>query len=169
MKKPNARRKKKQGNAPVAPAPKKKMTRREAMGLLKFGAVTGAVVLGGGYYFVSSVMADIAEADLSKLGNGMPTIVQVHDPGCPSCRALQSETRKALDSFADGQLQYLVANLQSPEGREFATQYGAGRVTLLLFDGRGRLLDRVQGRTAEAVLIRRFERHLRVSAPRETG
>ncbi|MEM1160023.1 MAG: thioredoxin family protein [Pseudomonadota bacterium] len=157
-----ARKKAAKGGSPQ-PKPQKKMSRREILGLAKFAAVGGAIVLGGGYYFVSGVMAGIAESDLSKLGNGLPTIVQVHDPGCPSCRALQNETRDALEDFDDTSLQYLVANLASPEGREFGNKYAAGRVTLLLFDGEGRLRDRIQGRTSKEVLSARFRQHLRVS------
>ena len=139
------------------------MSRREVLGLAKFFGIGGAVLAGGGYYFASSVMAGISEADLSKLGNGMPTIVQVHDPQCPSCRSLQNATRAALTGFAEGEIQYLVANLTSPEGRRFAGEHRAGRVTLLLFDGAGRLRDRVQGEQTEAILTEVFRRHLRIS------
>ena len=148
---------------PAQPQNSRKMTRRDLMGWAKFGALGGAVFLGGGYYFVSQVMAGIAESDLTKVGNGIPTIVQVHDPSCPTCRALQSETRKALKHFEDGQIQYLVAHLNQEDGRAFAGQHGAGRMTLLLLDGQGRVRDRVQGRTPERMLIPIFERHLRAS------
>ena len=89
--------------------------------------------------------------------------MQVHDPSCPTCRALQSEARKALKHFEDGQIQYLVAHLNQEDGRAFAGQHGAGRMTLLLLDGQGRVRDRVQGRTPERMLIPIFERHLRAS------
>lgn len=145
-----------------APNPKrKKMSRRDMLGLAKFAAIGAAVLGGGGYYFVGKVLADIEESDLSKLGNGIPAIVQVHDPGCPSCRALQSETREALKTFEDGEIQYLVANLQSPEGRRFADLHGAGRVTLLFFDGAGRFRDRIQGERPKDMLVSAFRRHLR--------
>lgn len=162
-KRPQSRRK----AQPAQPVARQKMTRRDMLGLAKFGAMTGAVVLGGGYYFVSSVMAGIAESDLSKLGNGIPTIVQVHDPGCPSCRILQRQARAALENFDEDDIQYLVANLDSQDGRRFAGQYAAGRVTLLLFDGQGRLRDRVQGETPEPTLTAVFQRHLRRSARRD--
>ncbi|MEM1299123.1 MAG: hypothetical protein AAGH68_07555 [Pseudomonadota bacterium] len=135
-----------------------KLSRREMLGLARFGVLGAAVVGGGGYYLVSNIIADAAETDLSKVGNGLPTIVQVHDPACPDCRALQNSAREALEAFEDTELQYLVANLQSAEGRQFANRYGAGRVTLLLFDATGEMRDVVQGRTSSQVLQGVFRR-----------
>ena len=43
--------------------------------------------------------------DLSIIGNGTPTIVQIHDPGCRLCRSLMASTEQALDRM-DGQIQY---------------------------------------------------------------
>ena len=63
-----------------------------------------------------------------------------------------------MAEFDDGQIQYLVANLQSPEGRQFAQRYGAGRVTLLLFDGAGEMRDVVRGRTSADTLEGVFRR-----------
>lgn len=136
------------------------MSRREALGLVKFFGVGAVVVAGGGWYFVSKVVAGIAESDLSKIGNGIPTIVQVHDPQCPSCLALQRETRRALEHIDAERLQYLVASLHTPEGRKFASTHGAGRVTLLLVDGAGRVRDVIRGERSEAALLTAFERHL---------
>ena len=39
----------------------------------------------------------------------------------------------------------MVASLTTGAGQIFAGRYGAGRVTLLLFDGEGRLSNVVQG------------------------
>lgn len=133
-----------------------KLSRREMLGLARFGVIGAAVIGGGGYYLVSGIIADAAETDLSQVGNGLPTIVQVHDPACPDCRALQNSAREALEAFKDTEIQYLVANLQSAQGRQFANRYGAGRVTLLLFDGKGQMRDVVQGRTSADALASRF-------------
>ena len=82
--------------------------------------------------------------DLSVIGNGKPTVVQVHDPGCPSCRALKSNTQSALKRL-DSDLQYRIASLKTPEGRTLAHRYRVGKITLLVFDGDGELLDSYQG------------------------
>lgn len=162
MKRPSNRKKPaRKSLAPAAaPARKKSMSRRDMLGLAKFGAIGLAVFGGGGWYFTSKVMAGIAEADLSKLGNGMPTIVQIHDPGCPMCNRLQNATRNAIDAFPEGEIQYLVANIKDPDGRGFAQKYGVSHVTLLLFDGQGKRVATLTGvRTADE-LTATFRRYL---------
>ncbi len=139
---------------------KKSMSRRDLLGLAKFGAVAAVVFGGGGWYVVSKVQASMSEGDLSKIGNGIPAIVQVHDPQCPTCNALQRAARDALASFDDAKVQYLVANLTVPDGRDFAREHNAGRVTLLLFDGEGRRVRSLTGRRTKHELEALFRDHL---------
>lgn len=145
------------GNAP------KKTNRRQAMRRFGEWGLLGAVIAGGGIYAIGHVSATIGELDLSKLGNGMPTIVQIHDPNCPRCVELQGEARDALAEFEDGQLQYLVANIRSDEGRDFANKHGVAHVTLILFDGAGRRRDILVGNNSSETLTREFRRLLRSS------
>ncbi len=133
-------------------------TRRELIQNLTYGAIGLGIVGGGGYYFVSGVRAGIVEGDLSKIGNGVPTIVQIHDPGCPKCRSLQRSTRNALAEMEDGAVQYLVANIKAPEGRQFADTHGVGHVTLLLFDGKGRRREVIRGEQHSEYLLQVFRR-----------
>ena len=58
------------------------------------------------------------------------------------------------------ELQYLVASLSSPEGRQFAGRFGAGRMTLLLLDGDGRMRNVISGVHSPSYLREAFERHL---------
>ncbi|MEO1283620.1 MAG: hypothetical protein AAFV92_01940, partial [Pseudomonadota bacterium] len=79
--------------------------------------VIGVAVVGGGSVFaVSAVRATAREQDISRIGQGVPTVVQIHDPGCSLCAALQKETRKALKGFEPAELDYVVANIQTDEG-----------------------------------------------------
>lgn len=126
--------------------------------MLKFYGAGAAIVGIGGWYFAGRVMAGIDEADLSKLGNGRPAIVQIHDPQCPSCRALQRQARLALEAFAEDDFEYLVANIATPEGRAFADRHGVGHVTLMLFDHRGRVRDVIQGQRTSEALVPAFKR-----------
>lgn len=145
---------------PPAPKPRKQRTRRDVINLLT-SVVGGAVVLGGGgWYLASEVSASIAEGDLSKIGNGIPTIVQVHDPQCQLCLKLQRETRSALSEFDNGDLQYLVANIKQSSGRRFASAHGVGNVTLILFDGDGTKRDVIAGTQTSAFLEHAFRQHL---------
>lgn len=77
------------------------------------------------------------EHDLSRIGNGTPTVVQIHDPECSLCLALQRETRQALQQFDSDDINYVVANIRSADGRNLADQYRVPHVTLLLFDSEG--------------------------------
>ncbi len=124
----------------------KKTDRRD---LLRNGVLIGGIVAVGGFFTANTVMATITEHDLTRVGQGVPMVVQVHDPQCPSCQDLQREARAAMEAFDDTTLQYAVANITSELGATFANRYGAPHITLLLFDGAGELrgtLNGVRGR-----------------------
>ncbi|MEL7014288.1 MAG: hypothetical protein AAFO72_13560 [Pseudomonadota bacterium] len=98
----------------------------------------GAAVIGGGSVFaVSAVRATAREQDISRIGQGVPTVVQIHDPGCSLCSALQKETRKALKGIDPTELDYVVANIKTDEGGAFALAHGQPHVTLMLMDPEG--------------------------------
>ena len=119
-------------------------------------------MLGGiGYYSVQSVQATICEADLSKIGQGTPSIVQIHDPQCPLCQDLQRQTRRALKGFDDDELTYLVANVKTEQGSAFAAYHGVPHVTLLLFDGAGEMVQVIRGPNNADVLRDMFDAHLK--------
>lgn len=154
MKKQRKRQPQKKKTQPTATqAPK---TDRRA--LLRNGLLIAGIVGIGGVVTASTVMATIAEHDLTRVGQGVPMIVQVHDPQCPSCLDLQRETRAALKVFDDAELQYAVANLSSATGAEFANMYGAARITLLLFDAAGDLRGTLTGVRPRAELENAFTR-----------
>jgi len=126
------------------PAPADGLSRRALLRRIGVGAA-GVVALGGaGVWGLGRIREISAEHDLSRLGQGVPVVVQVHDPQCPICNALQDETRAALRDV-DGELLYLIANIRTPEGTAFAARHGVPHVTLLLFDGAGRLRDTLRG------------------------
>lgn len=82
--------------------------------------------------------------DLSVIGDGVPVVVQVHDPSCPSCRKLKSNAESAL-ARVKGKIHYRIADLHTGEGRSMANKYHARKVTLLTFDGDGEFLNRHVG------------------------
>ena len=100
------------------------------------------------------------EHDLTRLGQGVPTVVQIHDPNCPRCTALQRTARAAMSGFDETELVFLVANITTEEGRAIATANGVGHVTLLLFDGEGRRRQVLQGPSTEAALEDAFRAHV---------
>ena len=149
----------------TAAPPKKKplMTRRAMLTTLRTLAVAVPLAGGAGYLLVGSVQAKLAEGDLSRVGQGLPTIVQVHDPDCGLCRTLRNQTRRALASYDAERFAFLVANRRTQAGGAFAARYVVPNVTLLLFAPDGDLEDVVRGPLSqdalEGVLARHMARH----------
>ena len=135
--------------------------RRRFLKLARNSAIGLSVSAGIGFLFVQNVRSSIHEQDLSRVANGIPTIVQIHDPQCALCRSLQGETRKALKSLEEHELDYVVANIRTDEGSRFARRYGVPHVTLLLFDERGNLTATLRGQRPSEELARAFRQLVR--------
>lgn len=144
----------------AAPSSSPEINRRDALTRIRNWGLLGVLAAGGGWYLVDEVTATIAEQDLSRVGNGKPTVVQIHDPQCNQCLALQSETRSALKTIDDGKLQYVVANIRTDEGRAFAAANRVGHVTLLLFDADGKRRNVLTGHRSSAMLAAAFRSHV---------
>src|SRR6056297_814047 len=99
-------------------APVEAVSRRTLLGRIGIGAAGVAALGGAGVWGVGHVQAINAEHDLSRVGQGVPVVVQVHDPQCPVCNALQDETRAALREFDAQEVLYLIANIRTPEGSD---------------------------------------------------
>jgi len=108
--------------------------RRDFLKLARNGAIGLGLASFTGFFAVRTVQASLHERDLSRLGDGKLTVVQVHDPSCAMCNALQKATRAALDCFGECEIQYLIADINTAEGQAFATDHGVTHVTLVLFD-----------------------------------
>lgn len=134
--------------------------RRRVLRTIAGGAAVAAALGGGGWYLVEEVQATIREGDFSRIGNGIPTVVQIHDPGCRLCAALQSETREALSAFDDDELQYVVANTRTAEGSALARAHNVSHVTLLLFDAEGNRAGTLVGNNSAEYLEEVFRRHV---------
>ena len=111
--------------------------------------------------------AAICEGDLTRIGNGVPTVVQILDLQCQQCVALQKEAREAASEFEDDELQFVVANIRSEKGRRLGNEHRVGHVTLLLFDGNGKLRCTILGPNASAYLERQFRSHVRQVTPQK--
>jgi len=135
-------------------------TRRALLKNLRTGAIATIVGGGAGWLLINEVRATIREKDLSRIGNGIPAVVQIHDPQCPRCVALQRQARDALCNFSESELQYLVADIRSAEGRKLAAAHGVGHVTLLVFDGSGKRHAVLAGPNKSEHLADAFRRHL---------
>ena len=143
--------KRKQAQAAKA-APAAGMTRRDMLKLGRNGAIGVAVLGGAGYVSAGWYQEFLAEHDLTRLGQGKPAVVQVHDPQCPICLALQHETREAMKQFGECDLLYLVADIKQENGAAFAAKHNVPHVTLLLLDGQGEVTQVLRGPRQQAEL-----------------
>ena len=150
---------KQQQTVPVSENP----TRRDMLRFVRNGAGVLALAGGGGYFALGSYRAYAAEHDLGRIGQGKPAVVQVHDPQCPTCTALQKQTRKALREFGECDLVYLIADIKTPDGQRFAVEHGVPHVTLLLFDADGRRVETLSGMHSSDQLLPVFRSHQAVS------
>ena len=149
MKRKTRKTRNRHGGQPQDPAKlaerKRLESRRRFVKLARNFAIGLPVVAGMGYFGVQYVQATISEADLTKIGNGRPAIVQIHDAQCASCHTLQRQSRKILKSFEEDSYTFLVANIKTKRGLTLARRHGVGHVTLLLFDGQGQVAQIVRG------------------------
>ena len=97
-----------------------------------------------------------ARADISLVGEGVPVIVQVHDPGCPTCRRLLSNVESAYPEFSDS-IEFRIVDIGSSEGRRFAREHNVSHVTLVLFDGSGAVHRVLEGVRPTDELRRAFQ------------
>ncbi len=134
--------------------------RRDVLKLAKMG-VGGAIALSAlGYFGARSVSATIREHDLTRIGQGTPAVVQIHDPSCALCRGLQRETRAALKAVDSDALLYLVADINTAPGQSLAARNRVQHVTLLLLDGAGRTREVITGPQDRADLEAAFKAHI---------
>lgn len=141
-------------------------SRRDTLkGLMWWGA-GGAALLGGGAVFAMDFRKKLAEHDLSVIGQGVPVILQIHDPQCSLCAALQKQTRSALRAFDDHDVLFRVANVRTTEGAARQQAEGLPHVTLVLYDGEGHRVHVVEGVTQADVLVETFKRHLGLTPAR---
>ncbi|HID68855.1 MAG TPA: hypothetical protein EYP31_11515 [Roseibacterium sp.] len=154
-KKPTAKNK-----ATPNPAPAQVFDRRGALRMMRNVAIAVPVIGAAGYFGFQKVQASISELDLTRVGDGLPAIVQIHDPQCDLCLTLQRQTRRVLRGYEDGSFHFLVANIATIEGQFFARRHGVGNVTLVLLDGDGNQTAIVRGPLSNEALQQAIAAHL---------
>jgi len=137
------------------------LSRRDVLRRYRNRGICVAVAGAAGWFVVQDVQATVHEHDLTRIGNGIPTVVQIHDPNCSVCAALQKETRAAMKDFEDAELQFLVANIKDARGKKLAAEHGVPHVTLLLFDGAGQRHQILRGSNDRSVLAPTFRRFVK--------
>lgn len=139
-------------------------TRRGVLTKARNWAIGLGVIGAGGWLGADYYAAMAAEHDLDRIGVGVPTVVQIHDPQCPTCTALMKQARVAMGGFEADELQYVVANMRTEKGAALAAAHGVGKITLLLFDGNGQMTEVLAGFRDSATLAASFRAHLQRGA-----
>lgn len=73
---------------------------------------------------------------------------------------MQRETRKAIKNMSGDKPQFLVANIKTAEGSNFAADHGVLNITLLMFNAKGEMIQVLRGPQDRAVLTPLFEDHM---------
>ena len=110
----------------------------------KWLSASVVVLISSVYLFAVADEKSRIEHDLSVVGNGKPTVVQIHDPGCPLCRQLKTVVDNVKSDFA-GNVQFKIADIKTSKGADFAKKYNVPHVTLLFFNANGRHVNTLQG------------------------
>ena len=97
------------------------------------------------------------EYDLSVIGNGKATVVQIHDPNCQLCRRLKSNLDSVKGRFKN-KIQFKTANIAGKKGRDFANSHQVPHVTLLFFDKKGNRVNTLQGVTPKKEIKNALEK-----------
>ncbi len=75
--------------------------------------------------------------DLSHIGKGKPAVVLVRDKSAVQSFELMNLLNGIRDQYA-GQVEFLLTDFDTPEGREFMKANNAARASLVLFDAGGK-------------------------------
>jgi hypothetical protein len=139
---------------------KKKYRQREWRRFRRFGfllAIIGIIIAVGLASYKSSYEGS---HNLKDLGNGTPVVVQIHDTSNPISQSLLRNTKSALNQV-EGDLLFRIADISTPQGHRLQSAHNAPDISLLLFDGQGRLQRTLTGEKGTDVLVREFNSHLR--------
>jgi len=161
MKKKRQKSAAKKKQSPAIQPQSKTQGRRSFMSTALYAGLGLPIVGGLGFWGYRSFSTTMAEFDLTKIGNGMPAVVQIHDPQCQLCLRLQRQTRTVLKNCSEDNVVYLVASIRTEEGSLLAAEYNVPHVTLLLFDPEGKMMKIVRGPIDDGLLENQIKGHLR--------
>ncbi len=89
--------------------------------------------------------------DLSRIGKGKAAVVLVRDKNAVQSFDLTEVMNSVRDRYA-GQVEFLLTDFNTPEGRAFIADKGGARVTLVVLDANGKMVSVLYPpQTAESV------------------
>ena len=122
----------------------------EAKGSSKIKWIVGGILL----LFATTVAMNLPRGysdDLSRIGKGKVALVLVRDKFAVQSFDLQEVMNGIRDQYS-GQVEFLLTDSDTPEGRAFITANNAARVTLVVLDANGKMVNVLHPpQTAESV------------------
>lgn len=114
---------------------------------LSLGVIAGAAVL-----IITLLPSGALDQDLTRVGQGQPTGVITYETAHPTAIGVMERVNRLDAGSAD--VEFLVANLGTPEGERFAQHHDLpGPGILALFDGEGKLHARIFAPESEAEIL----------------
>jgi hypothetical protein len=144
----------------------KKKSKRQFVSIIRSVMVLVVLVMVGGAGITALNNNYDTNHDLSVIGQGIPTVVQIHDPQCQLCVRLRSNANAAIARIADEDILFRVADVTTPEGRSLQRKHNVPHVTLLLFDKDGKLNRSLNGVKTDDELHQIFLAHINRRANR---
>ena len=115
---------------------------------LSLGVIAAAAVL-----IITLLPSGALDQDLTRIGQGQPKGVITYETAHPTAIAVMERVNR-LDAGAAGDIEFLVANLGTPEGDRFAQRHNLpGPGVLAVFDGDGELHARIFAPESDAEIL----------------
>ena len=125
-------------------------TKTAAKGLRKVRWVVGGILLVIAAAAAMNLPRGYSD-DLSRIGKGKAAVVLVRDKDAVQSFDLMEVMNGIRDQYA-GRVEFLLTDFNTPEGREFISSKGGARVTLVVLDANGKMLNVLYPpQTAESV------------------
>ena len=90
--------------------------------------------------------------DLSAIGKGEPCVVLVFDKETVQNQELMNTLNTLRKPYEQRGVKFLVASMDSAEGKRFAQAHGVSSATLMVFDGKGAAVRVLYGRQAAGTI-----------------
>ena len=118
--------------------------------------ITTAIIIAAAVLIFTQLPKGAFSTDLSRIGQGTPALVIARDINYVSGGEVM-ELINGMRPEYGAQVEFLVAHLGRPDGREFARRHGAGDGTVVLFAGDGSRLSTLHAPETEDEVRRLLE------------
>lgn len=126
-------------------------------------SVVGLLVLLAGVFLATGLLRAPMGADLSVVGNGRPALVLAYENYSPVGGDALNRLKQVRPDYAD-RLQFVVADLGTPQGRAFAGRFNLGDGVAVFMTGAGEAMGTLAIPVSEEALRRELDRRLARSA-----